>query len=316
MPDLFRLVNDSPAKPVEPVKEEPFASEAEFEDFVCANPRLLGESIKTVRRQVRCDAGIMDILAVDTSIEPGRCVIVELKNEPADDKALLQTLRYASWVMENEDSVRLMLQQEGHNEAGIKFDNIHIAVAAPEVRSALVDLSRYVVDAFEFDFVEIRRFKGTEGIFVTVDRPQSSSLLAKGIPSDPREWTWGEYQASPDRPWSSEQIELGKALFSGIQEKSKGWSLKPVFSKSYIAFKLGGKNVVCLERCWTKGVAIWFPLSHHPGETQIVAFQDKVLRLHWNSRKKYYYANVGDPDFDLGLLDDLFETAYRNAADS
>lgn len=311
MPDLFRLVNDSPAKPV---TEEPFESEAEFESFVCDNPQLLGEGIEIVRRQVRCDAGIMDILAVDTSVEPGRCVIVELKNEPADAKVLLQTLRYASWAMENKDSVRLMLQRKGYSEAGIEFDSIRIIVAAPEVRSALVELSRYVVETFEFDFVEIRRFKGTEGILVTVDRPQSSSLSAKGNLPDPREWNWREYQAH--KRWSSEQIELGRTLFSRIEKKiqSKGWSLKPVFSKSYIAFKLEGENVVCLERCWAQGVAVWFPLPQHPGEPLISTRQDKVLRLHWKRRERYYYANVGDPNFDLDLLDDLFETAYRNAA--
>lgn len=313
MPDLFRLVNDSPAKPM---KEEPFESEAEFESFVCDNPQLLGEGIEIVRSQVRCDAGIMDILAVDTSVEPGRCVIVELKNEPADDKALLQTLRYASWVMENEDSVRLMLQQEGHNEAGIKFDSIHIAVAAPEVRSTLVDLSRYVVDAFEFDFVEIRRFKGQEGNLITINRPQSLSLSAKGISHDPQEWNWYEYQAH--KKWSIEQIDVGKALFSGIEEKSKsnGWSLKDVFGKSYIVFKQGGKNVVGLESRWAKGVAVWFPLRQRPEETMISDLRDKGLKPDWKSREKYFYVNVGDPDFDLDLLHDLFETAYRNAADA
>ena len=237
----------------------------------------------------------------------------------ADSNVLLQTLRYASWVVENEDSVRLMLQQEGHSEVGIEFDSILIIVAAPEIRSALVDLSGYVVDAFEFDFVEVRRFKGQEGSSVTIDRPQSSSLSAKGIPHDPQEWTWDDYQThKAHKKWNNEQIELGKALFNGIQEKSKskGWSLEPIFSKSYIAFKLGSKNVVCLERCWAEGVAVWFPLPQHPGKPLVSAHQDKVLKLYWKSPKKFYYANIGNPKFDLDLLDDLLETSYDNAAET
>ena len=318
MPDLFRLVNDSHAEPVE---EEPFVNEAELERFVFDNPQLLGEGIEPVRRQVRCDAGIMDIFAIDTSGEPGRCVIVELKNVPADSNVLLQTLRYASWVVENEDSVRLMLQQEGHSEADIEFDSILIVVAAPEIRSALVDLSGYVVDAFEFDFVEVRRFKGQEGSSVTIDRPQSSSLSAKGIPHDPQEWTWDEYQThNAHKKWSDEQIELGRALFNGIQEKSKsnGWSLKDVFVKSYIVFKMGGKSVVGLERRWAKGVAVWFALPQQPEETRISDLKDiaESSKTFWRLPEKYFYVNVGDPDFNLDLFNDLFETAYGKAADA
>lgn len=308
MPNLFRLVNDSPAKPV---SEEPFENEAVFEEFVSDNPQLLGEDIKVIDKQVSCGDGRMDILAVDTSGEPSRVVIVELKNVPADTNVLLQTLRYASWVVQNEDSVRLMLQRKGLVEAGIEFAPIRIVVVAPEIRSALVDLSEYVVGAFEFDFVEIRRFKGQGGSFVTIDRPQSSSLSPTSIPDDPQEWTWDAYQTH--KGWSSEQIELGRALFEMIKKKSKskGWSLKDVFGKSYIVFKRGTRNVVGLQPYWSKGFSVWFKLHQRPEEG---IGGHGSMQTHWEKWVKTYYVNIHDHNFDLDLLDDLFETAYASVA--
>ena len=314
MPDLFRLVKDSPAVHVE---EEPFENEAEFEGFVCDNPQLLGDGIKIVDRQVPCGAGRMDILALDEPGKQNRVVIVELKNVPAGINVLLQTLRYANWATSNRDSVLVLLQEKGIRNANIVFDPIRVIVVAPEIEEALLDLSQHIKETFVFDFIELRRFKRNGERFAIITRPGSGDDLTREAESN-EDWGWDRYR---DRlGWTNEQVELGKVLFNGIEKKiqSKGWSLKDVFVKSYIVFKLGRRSVVGLERRWAKGVAVWFALPQRPEETRISDLKDiaEGSKTFWRLPEKYFYVNVGDPDFNLDLLDDLFETAYGKSADA
>lgn len=306
MPDLFRLVNDSPAKPVEPVKEEPFASEAEFEDFVYANPRLLGEGIKIVDRQVVCDAGRMDILALDESRGRNRVVIVELKNVPADIKVLLQTLRYANWAITNQDSVRVLLQNKEIPHDKIEFDPIRVIVVAPEIEDALLDLSQHIKETFVFDFIELRRFKRNGERFVIVTRPGSDDDLTRETESI-EDWGWNQYR---DRlGWTNEQVKLGRALFSGIEKKiqSKGWDLESRFVQSYITFKRGYKRVVGLNRKDKDSFYVFFmerPVVDHG----IIVPEDFEIIDH-----PQYNADaliVDDPNFNFDQLDSLFEASY------
>ena len=308
MPDLFRLTADGS---VNPVKEEQFANEVDdLEGFVFANPRLLGEGIESVARQVSTDDGRIDIMAVDRSQEPGRIAIVELKNVPAGVDVLLQALRYASWAKANQDSVRVLLQRRDVAETDVEFDSIRIIVVAPEILSNLVELSQYVVDAFEFNFVEIRRFKDKGDSFVVVNRlPPPGSPPAGASPQE--EWTWDKYR---DRlGWSDQQVELGKVLFNNVQGKiqSKGWPLESAFRKHYIPFKSGGRNVVELWPYWANGGGFYlsFRLPQPPEELSVDVPQD--LRGSWSD--KHYYVEVTDTCFDLDQLDDLFEAAYKNA---
>ena len=309
MPDLFRLTNEGHVAPAE---EERFANEVnDLEGFVFDNPQLLGEGMKSVAKQVACEAGRIDIIAVDTSQEPGRVVIVELKNESAGVDVLLQVLRYASWVMANPDSVRLILQQKQVTEADVEFDTLHVVVAAPEIRKELVELSRYVVDRFEFEFVEIHRFKEREDQFVILNRVVPPDSPPAGA-SPQEEWTWDKYR--DHFGWSAEQVELGKTLFKKIQEiiQSEGWTLNPAFRKSYVPFQFEGKNVVGLERRWAKGFSVWFKLPQLPEELHPSIPEDS--QRYWDKNYNMYYVNIVDPDFDASQLKDMFEQSYAYIA--
>lgn len=303
MPDLFRLVKDSPA---EPVKEEPFENEAEFEGFVCDNPQLLGDGIKIVDRQVPCGAGRMDILALDEPGKQNRVVIVELKNVPAGINVLLQTLRYANWATSNRDSVLVLLQEKGIRNANIVFDPIRVIVVAPEIEDALLDLSQHIKETFVFDFIELRRFKRNGERFAIITRPGSGDDITRELGS-PDDWGWDQYR---DRlGWTNEQVKLGQALFSGLEKKiqSKGWDLESRFVQSYIAFYQGSKRVVGLNRKGKDGFYMFFmgrpmtdPGISVPEHLEIIEHpQDKTDAL-----------IVNDPNFDLDQLDSLLDASY------
>lgn len=301
MPDLFRLVNDSPAKPV---KEEPFESEAEFEGFVYDNPQLLGEGIEIVDRQVICDAGRMDILALDKSRRQDRVVIVELKNVPADIKVLLQTLRYANWATTNQDSVRVLLQNKKFPNDKIEFNPIRVIVVAPKIEDALLDLSQHIKETFVFDFIELRRFKQNGERFVIVTRPGSDDDLTRETESI-EDWGWDQYR---DRlGWTNEQVKLGQALFSGIEKKirSNGWDLESGFVKNYIAFYLGRERVVGLNKKDKGSFYVFFmrrPTTVYPD----IIVPEVIEHPHHKTDALI----VNDPNFDLDKLDPLLDASY------
>lgn len=301
MPDLFRLVNNSPA---EPVKEEPFENEAEFEGFVCDNPQLLGDGIKIVDRQVPCGAGRMDILALDEPGKQNRVVIVELKNVPAGINVLLQTLRYANWATSNLDSVLVLLQEKGIPNANIVFDPIRVIVVAPEIEDALLDLAQHIKETFVFDFIELRRFKRDGERFAIITRPGSGDDITRE-PGSPEDWGWDQYR---DRlGWTNEQVKLGQALFSGLEKKiqSKGWDLESRFVQSYVAFYQGSKRVVGLDKKGKDSFYIFF--MERPTHGIRVP---KHLGITEHPRHKTDALIVNDPDFDLDQLDSLLDASY------
>ena len=307
-PDLFNLSDQGQVKAI---PERPFTDEvSDLEDFVAANPTLLGEGLEIVDRQVSSSAGRIDLLAIDKSLEHAQIAIVELKNTAADVDVLLQVLRYASWVESNHDSVRLLLSQKNFDLPDV---DIHprLVVVAPHIRDSLVELSQYV-SSFEFDLIEMGRFESNEEIFVITSRRSPTGFAPAGV-SRREEWGWDRY--SEALRWTDERIELGKALFSQVDAiiRENGWPLSPRFRKGYIPFQLGGTaNVVGLEPRWASGFCVWFKLPKSPDELRLNV--PEGLQHQWAQYYKQLYVNIPSSDFDLKELDRLFQTAYDAAA--
>jgi len=89
------------------LESAPFADEVhDMGDFVKQHPEILGEDVVIVSRELEhgLDGRRLDFLVYDTEFnQPG---IVELKKDHADEKVLLQTLRYADWLRNNPDTIR------------------------------------------------------------------------------------------------------------------------------------------------------------------------------------------------------------------
>jgi len=65
--------------------------------------------------------------------------IVELKKTLADEKVLLQTLRYANWIRNNPDTVRYQIKKQGLNlnAEEVDTDSIKVVIIAPKVSQVL-----------------------------------------------------------------------------------------------------------------------------------------------------------------------------------
>jgi len=304
MTEMFRVT----ANGMSPVPESPFLNEiSDLEDFVVMNPALLGEATSIIARQVNAgSAGRLDILALSQAPGGGQVAVVELKNGPADVHVLLQALRYASWAVGNPDSLKLLLSNAGVDPKEVEL-RPRIVVAAPIIQDELVELSQYV-GAFEFDFVEVKRFVEGDELFVVVTHKAPSASPPTEV-AVREEWDWERYRA--DLGFKEERVALGQRLLERVRAKidGQGWPLKLQFRKWHIAFQLGGtKNVVGISPKSAREWWLWFRLPRSPEELGLpeVSYQSR-----WDSGWKGLSLVINDPEADLDPLDSYFQAAYR-----
>lgn len=83
-------------KSLEQVSAARLDREERLEDWICANPTMLGMDLAVIGRQVRTESGgRIDILAMDAQ---ANCVILEIKRGRTPREVVAQLLDYGSWV--------------------------------------------------------------------------------------------------------------------------------------------------------------------------------------------------------------------------
>jgi len=97
MTSLFKIAESG----LTSVPRRVLAKEELLEDWVVANPRLLGLDLLILGRQIIMDNGKrLDILAMDGE---GGLVVIELKRDRTSRDVVAQALEYASWVRKLSD---------------------------------------------------------------------------------------------------------------------------------------------------------------------------------------------------------------------
>jgi hypothetical protein len=150
----------------------PFEDEVhDMGDFIMAHPEVLGDDAKVISRELGHgpDVRRLDFLVYDAeSNQPG---LVELKKDFADEKVLLQTLRYADWLRSNPDTIRYQISRQGLDIDPDEIEgNIKIYIVAPRISHVVAELAQYI-QGFEFEFVQLQRFENPDGEFLAVISP-------------------------------------------------------------------------------------------------------------------------------------------------
>lgn len=150
----------------------PFSDEVhDMGDFVNAHPEILGDDVQIISRELEhgTDGRRLDFLVYDTeSNQPG---LVELKKDVADEKFLLQTLRYADWLRSNPDTIRYQLsRQQVDLDPDDVGGDIKIYIVAPRILPVVAELAQYI-QGFEFAFIQLERFQGTDGDYLAAVTP-------------------------------------------------------------------------------------------------------------------------------------------------
>lgn len=92
----------------------PIRSEADLEDYLIANPSLLGEDLLIIGRQVGVVGGLIDLLAIDST---GAISIVELELEKAFPAVIAQVLGYRRLIKRL--GREMMIRLAAHGGPGI-----------------------------------------------------------------------------------------------------------------------------------------------------------------------------------------------------
>ncbi|MFC1964611.1 hypothetical protein ACFLWG_01215 [Chloroflexota bacterium] len=235
MAELFEVKEGGTTQPI---SEFPFQDELnDLEPFIKENPQVISEGLEIFDEQVDTRTGSkIDLLALDKTAGTAQITLIELKNELAQQPVLLQTLRYASWIKNNPDSIKYLLEKKRLSVKDIEF-NPKIIIIAPQIDPSLMELSRYT-EAFEFDFVELRRFGNKEKCYILVDHKTLPQTLTTEVRSR-EEWNWEKYEA--ELGINGDEIEIGKFIFDKLTSicQEKQWGLNPRFRQGYVPFQFG-----------------------------------------------------------------------------
>jgi hypothetical protein len=234
-----------------PVEDFPFEDEVhDMADFIVAHTEILGPEVTILEREfpVPTVAGKrrLDFLAFDT--ENTQIVIVELKKSFADEKVLLQTLRYANFIRNNSDTVRYQILKKklNINTEEIDAESIKVIIVAPEIPHTLAELCQYI-NAFEFEFIELQRFKDSDGkVYASIDRLEvepAEPVLSRS--QGTYDLSWYEAQSVPKH--RIQELQKGIDLLSIICEENS-WDLGVRYVKWSIRFQTpGGRNAFSIS---------------------------------------------------------------------
>jgi hypothetical protein len=308
MAELFQITKTEKATLI---REFPFQDELnDLEPFVKENPQVLGESIEVFAEQV--DTGIsekIDLLALDRIAGGAQIALIELKAGLAPLQTLLQTLRYANWIKNNPDSIKLLLEKKRLPTDNVGFTP-KIIIAAPQIDPALVELSQYT-SAFEFDFIELRRFGTKDNCYLVADHKTLQQLpITRALPQG--EWDWEKYKTKLGI--SEDQIEIGKSLFDKIVAicQENQWSLTPRFNKLYITFKFGARNVILINYWLSSQLChLGFKLGQAPQQLSLTDPYPNADHKFLSDLGEYY-VRIEQPGLEISGYIPFMEAAYRN----
>jgi hypothetical protein len=227
----------------------PFADEVhDMADFVRAHPEILGDAVKVISRELEhgSDGRRLDFLVYDAeSNQPG---LVELKKDFADEKVLLQTLRYADWLRTNPDTIRYQISRQNLGVDPDEIDgDIKIYIVAPRISPVVAELAQYI-QGVEFEFIQLQRFKDADGSFLAVTTPlEVPNRVAPRIRARLDEHDRDTYAA---RGVSEDRLDRLEAAVENLAKvcEEEAWELTPRQLRKAVKFQTGGgRNVFQIE---------------------------------------------------------------------
>jgi len=297
------------------IQDHPFEDEVhDMGDFIVAHPSILGPEIRIIARELQVSTEVgqkrMDFLAFDT--ENGQIDIVELKKSVADEKVLLQTLRYANWIRNNLDTVRYQIKKQGLdiNAEEIDADAIKVIIVAPKVSRSLIELCQYIT-AFEFEFIELQRFKDADGKVYAVTNRVEVEAISPRPPESQETYDLQWYRAQNVPEQQVDDLQKAIAAFTSLCDE-KSWDLGARYVKWSVRFQTpGGRNAFCIHVKKKQNHHLTFCLGEDfdMGQAEIPDSMKKSISHKKDSR----WWQTGLVLDEIKKVIPLLEVAYQNA---
>jgi hypothetical protein len=296
------------------IQDYPFQDEVhDMADFILAHQEILGAETTIISRelQVPTVAGQkrLDFLAFDG--ESGQIDIIELKNSIADEKVLLQTLRYANWIRNNPDTVRYQIKKNGLNinAEDIEPDSIKIVIIAPKLTQSLTELCQYIT-AFDFEFIQLQRFKDKHGkVYAVTERLEVEAIE----PTPPRgqgtyDFKW--YEEHSVREHQLEELKTAIEKFSSLCDE-KSWNLNARYVKWSVRFQTpGGRNAFCINVRKTQNHHLTFCLGDDFDLTSLSLSDSVIKKIHHKKGSRWWKIDLAIDE--IKAMTPLIEAAYQN----
>lgn len=261
---LWRVSDGGPAK----IAPSALALESQLEDFIEADPSLLGEPLLVIGRQVRTQhGGLIDLLAVDAD---GAVHVIELKREKTPRDVVAQILDYGSWVAKLDRSEVLSIFKD--YKPGTAFDTAFVEAFGTEtpdelngrqqftvVASAVDPATERIIQFLNEDYdvpVNVAFFRHFDDPphsylartwLVSRDAEVSSTLSTRSTrtrePWNGRDWYVSFGQESGSRAW----VDARKYGF--VSAGGGAW-----YSRSLKNLPIGGRVFVCIPATGYVGV--------------------------------------------------------------
>lgn len=265
---LWKITDKGPTKIAETRFKQEKLLEENLEDWISADPAILGEPLLVIGCQVLIPdtKDRLDLLAVDPS---GAAVIIELKRGLLKDPVDIQALRYASyiakWQFEDFENVaRNYLGKVGDpdfnfnalfesfcEEAGVEEvpdlnEDQRIVIIGSAVRDKLGSVALWLREhSVDIKLIEVQAYKEGESVFIqpTVVVPvQVSKFTDVGRPraggnpwiTDGRMWHL-ERRCSPTT--KQMLLTLDKVLHEHVELEGPIWN-----QKHYVAYRANVRN--------------------------------------------------------------------------
>ena len=286
---IWKITEDGPKKIPETKFKKENVLEKELEDWIIAQPSLLGEPLLIIGRQVLIPdvRDKLDILALDPK---GKAVIIEIKRGKLKDPVDMQALRYASYISkwsfeEFENQARKFLNNNeskkfNFNEVFESFceesniDEIHdinndqrMIIVGSEVKEKLGSVALWLHEHnIDIKIVEIEAYKEGKSILlqpsVIVPLPVSKFAETGRAPQGEGSQPW----ISDGRTWHLEKrcsdqtkdmlLEIDGIIRENFDVVGPSWN-----QKFYVSYKMNNYN--------------WLSIHTHPS-TLILCFLTKA----------------------------------------
>lgn len=291
------------------VKEESFASEQKFEDYICRNSDILSD-VFVISRQVRANRGadIPDIIGVDND---GNVVLLELKNKSVDEQIISQVLRYAIWAETNPDSIKSLWLECNNRPDDLEIDwgnnQVRIMVVGPEIKESVADFATKI--DYDVDLLEVKRLVESESEYILVNRIEPESSKTKSIrkPTSAQEEYDEEFYKRERNPRS---VDFFYNVVRKCEEviNRKDWSLEAKFNKYYCGFKYGYPLVFSVRWLGSRSLALSFKLDHQQAEANQGDLNMHNYDESWNEAQY----KLEEDTFEINNYLSLMEAAYKN----
>mgnify|MGYP000515859363 FL=1 len=249
----------------------------------------------------------IDLVGIDNE---NNILVIEIKDETADESVIPQVMKYAFWVETHPDAIKSIWLEQKNKAEDFTFDwekefSIKIMIIAPSFKPSVRKLINRIT--YPVELIEFKKFSDGQNDYIFLNKV----LVEEEKPVKPvstiREYD-EKYYKEHYNPKSAEEFwKLANKIEDYI--KTKGWNLTRSNNKGYISFKYGFPIVFGINFIGSKSFCLFFKIPKDVSDRiEIDGYEPYRYEEEW---KQVLY-KVESSNIDLEKFDPLFEAAYKN----